>query len=62
MDLEKFLIFIAIFMFSALFFQDIMTAIEAVSAAEALKPFLLAIPPIYLLVVGIFSIYFAVSD
>jgi hypothetical protein len=61
MELGKFLLSSLLFLFSAFMFPDMADAVDAVSASEALKPILTAIPPILLLVVAIIPIYYAVK-
>ena len=61
MDLGKFLVSVFIFVFAVLFFPEMNDAVIAVSASEALKPFLLVLPTVFIAVVGIFPIYYSFS-
>ena len=61
MDLAKFLVSAFIFIFAVLIFPAMNDAVIAVSASEALKPFLLVLPTIFIAVIGIFPIYYVFS-
>jgi len=61
MELEKFLISALVFAFSVFFLPELIDAIDAVSASEALKPLLTTTPIILVMVLSIFPIYYAVK-
>lgn len=61
MDLDGFLVSSLLFLFSVFMFPEMETAVAAISAGEALKPILTAIPMVLLLVVAIFPVYYAVK-
>ena len=62
MELLKFLSSSIMFLFSVIFLPNMIDAVNAVSAAEALKPFLLLMPTVFVLMLAIFPIYYLVGD
>ncbi len=62
MDLPKFLLFLLLFLFSALLFPSLNTSINGISGSEALKPVFTLVLYLFPLSLIVATLYFAFEE